>query len=84
MMVTLQARLGPAFSREVESLGLPALDAALRHRWPELREPVMLPWSDQPLLVLDGDRPWIVTAAEHDPYTRRGRTVVPHAQRREL
>jgi len=83
-MLTLHTRLGPDHLRAVEGAGLAALDTALHHRWPVLRRPLVLPWTDGPLLALDGDRPWLVAPVGHDPYTRGGRTVVPRAQRRAL
>jgi hypothetical protein len=48
------------------------------------RPPLILPWSEQPVLGLDRGRPWLYGPVERDPMALGGRTVVPGRQLREL
>jgi hypothetical protein len=58
--------------------------AELRRRWPELREPRVAPWTEDLTIILEGNRPWLFGPIEHDPHARKGRSVVPRAQIRQL
>jgi hypothetical protein len=61
------------------------VDAALRRRWPELPEPIVLPWSEHPVIALDGDKPWLYAPVERDPLTTaRGHTILPRREIRRL
>jgi len=58
---------------------------ALRREFPQLRDPLILPWSEQPVIALDGDRPWLFGPIERDPQrTAGGRTVLPRRELRGL
>lgn len=63
---------------------LAALGASVERHHPGLRDARVLPWSDEPLLVLDRERPWVISPVERDPQARSGRTVVPREQLRQL
>ena len=63
---------------------LSALEASVERDWPGLADARVLPWSDEPLLLLDRDRPWVVAPVERDPLARDGRTIVPGQQLRQL
>jgi hypothetical protein len=54
--------------------------------WPSLPEPILLQWTETPLVSIDRSGvPWIIGPAEHDPQRSvRGRTVIPHKQRAKL
>jgi hypothetical protein len=59
-----------------------AADAQLRLRFPQLPEPLVLPWSELPVLGLDRETPWLYGPIERDPLTTAdGRAVLP---RREI
>lgn len=61
------------------------VDAALRRWWPELPEPTLLLWSEQPVIALDGDTPWLYGPVERDPLmTARGHAILPRREIREL
>ena len=54
---------------------------ALRAAYPELLEPRILPHLEQPMLALDGDRPWLIGPVDHDPQrTARGHSYLPRRQ----
>lgn len=63
-----------------------AADAVLRWRYPALAEPLLLPWSELPVLGLDREgAPWLYGPAERDPFAAPdGRTAVPGPERRRL
>jgi hypothetical protein len=62
-----------------------ALVANLRWRWPQLPEPLILPWTEEPVIALDRDTPWLYGPIERDPLTTpRGHTIVPRRQIRQL
>ena len=49
------------------------MDVELRRRWSQLPTPMMLPWVEQPVLVLDRGTPWVYGPVEQDPgMTERG------------
>jgi len=60
------------------------LEDRFRAAFPTLHSPLRWVWSDDPLLVLDGERPWLVTPLSRDPQARGGRPVLPREQRRQL
>lgn len=80
-MLTLEAYTG---SSVPERSALTNIDSCLRWRHPDLPAPLMAPWTEAPLLVLDRGEPWVVTPAERDPMARDGRTVIPRAAHRTL
>jgi hypothetical protein len=41
--------------------------ADLERQWPQLPPPIVRPWSDDPVVALDGSTPWLVTPASRDP-----------------
>lgn len=60
-------------------------DAQLRWKHPELPQPLVLPWSELPVLGLDRATPWLYAPVERDPLaTPRGRTVMPRREIRRL
>jgi hypothetical protein len=49
------------------------MDVEPRRRWSQLPAPMVLPWVEQPVLVLDRGAPWVYGPVEHDPgMTDRG------------
>jgi hypothetical protein len=61
------------------------VDAELRSRFPQLPEPLVLPWSELPVLGLDRETPWLYGPIERDPLAASyGRTVVPRREIRRL
>ncbi|TCK21388.1 hypothetical protein [Pseudonocardia endophytica] len=63
---------------------LTRLSAHLHFRHPELPSPVVLHWSDEPVLLLDAGRPWLYGPAGRDPAAVDGRAVLPRRQVRRL
>jgi hypothetical protein len=62
-----------------------AMDLDLRRRWPQLQTPRELPWSEQPVLVLDRGTPWPYGPVERDPLrTARGHIVLPRREIKRL
>jgi hypothetical protein len=72
-------RLDAAASAELADL-----EARFRAAFPSLQRPLRWVWSDDPLLVLDRERPWLVTPLSRDPQARGGRPILPREQRRQL
>lgn len=61
------------------------MDAMLRWRHPDLPDPLVLPWSELPVLGLDGEIPWMYAPIERDPLAAPdGRTAVPRRELRRL
>ena len=59
--------------------------AELERQFPQLPPPVVLPWSDQPVVALDRGQPWLLSPARSDPVMGdRGPAVLPRRQRRQL
>lgn len=83
-MQTLDLRRDPQLARSDTVRELADLAADLRIRCPELPAPLLASWSDDPVAVLDGGRPWVITSVKRDPQSRGGRSVLPGPQRREL
>jgi hypothetical protein len=65
---------------------LAELSVQINQMWPSLPEPLLLPWTETPLVSIDRSGvPWVIGPAEHDPLrSARGRTVIPHKQRAKL
>jgi hypothetical protein len=74
----------PSTTPAPRSVDLERAAAALRASWPQLPTPVVLPWSDDPVLLLDGRRPWLYAPARRDPALIDGRAVVPRRQAKRL
>lgn len=63
------------------TITLAALEADLRRRWPQLPEPLTLPWTEEPVIALDRDTPWLYGPIERDPLTTaQGHTIMPRGQ----
>lgn len=61
------------------------VDAHLRWRFPQLPDPLVLPWSELPVLGLDRETPWLYGPIERDPLTTaRGRAALPRWEIRRL
>jgi hypothetical protein len=84
MMQTLDLRRDLELADSATVHELAELAAGVRRACAGLPEPLLAPWSVDPVVVLDGGRPWVITSVERDPQARGGRAVVPWAQRREL
>jgi hypothetical protein len=65
---------------------LAELSVQINQMWPSLPEPLLLEWTETPLVSTDSSGvPWVIAPAEHDPLrSARGRTVIPHKQRAQL
>src|SRR6476646_1953351 len=54
-------------------------------RFPQLQEPRMFTWSEQPVVVLDRGAPWLYGPVERDPLmTARGHVVLPRREIKRL
>ena len=62
------------------------LSVQIKDKWPSLPHPLLLEWTETPLVSLDRSGvPWVIGPAERDPLrSSRGRTVVPRRQRVRL
>jgi hypothetical protein len=70
-------------TRQHRTADLDRQAAALRSLHPELPRPLFLPWSEEPVLLLDQGRPWLYGPARRDPAAVDGRAAVPrHIARR--
>jgi hypothetical protein len=65
---------------------LAELSVQINQMWPSLPEPLLLAWTETPLVSIDrSGLPWVIGPAEHDPLrTSGGRTFIPHKQRAQL
>jgi hypothetical protein len=65
---------------------LTELSVQIKDKWPSLPDPLLLEWTETPLVSLDRSGvPWVISPAERDPLrSSRGRTVVPRRQRVRL
>jgi hypothetical protein len=65
---------------------LAELSVQINQMWPSLPKPLLLPWTETPLVSIDRSGvPWVIGPAEHDPLqSARGRTVIPYKQRAQL
>ena len=62
-----------------------AVDLALGRRFPQLRAPRTVTWSEQPVVVLDEGVPWLYGPVERDPLmTARGHVVLPRREIKRL
>jgi hypothetical protein len=83
-MLTLDIRRDAALDSAARD-ELTRVAVALDRRWPQLPPPIVLPWSDQPVVARDRDSVWLWGPAARDPLAGRdGETVVPRRQRQEL
>ena len=66
--------------------GVADLRLQVQQRWPDLPTPLILEWTETPLLAVDDSGvPWLIGPAEQDPLRdSRGRTVLPSKQRDRL
>ena len=79
--------LTPSNSAEVRSRpGLAELSVQINEKWPSLRPPLELEWTETPLVSLDRTGvPWVIAPIERDPLRgSKGRTVIPRRQRARL
>lgn len=83
-MQTLDIRRDPALADTAAVHQLAKLATDVRQRCPDLAEPLLALWSVDPVIVLDRNRPWVITSVERDPQARAGRGVLPGPQRRQL
>jgi hypothetical protein len=85
-MNALDVRIRPLSRKVGTQPELARLSAQIEERWPHLVPPVVLEWSERPVVVLDNHRvPWIYGPVERDPLrNRRGGTVMPHRERARL
>jgi hypothetical protein len=65
---------------------LAGLSGQVEMRWPDLAPPLVLEWTETPLIAVDHSGvPWVIAPAERDPVRdSRGHTVVPRRQRVKL
>lgn len=71
--------------REERDVELARLDAELTGRWTELPRPIVVEWSEAPILTLDRGRPWLFGPAERDPLRNHaGHAIMPRRQRAQL
>ena len=84
MVLTLDIRNDPAAAEYRGLAELAGVASEIRRGDPRLPAPIALHWSEDPVLALDGDRPWLYGPIERDPTAVRGRVVVPAGQRRRL
>jgi hypothetical protein len=69
----------------VTDVELARLHRRLRQSWPGLPQPLVIPWSESPVLTLDRGTPWLYGPVERIPlHGRTGHTVVPRRQRAKL
>lgn len=83
-MMTFDLRTDAAAGEYPALPGMVELADRLGRAHPALPEPLVLPWSEEHVLVLDGDRPWLVSPLDRDVTRLDGRVVVPRAVRRRL
>jgi hypothetical protein len=62
------------------------LSVQVSEKWPSLRPPLQLEWTETPLFSLDrAGVPWVIAPVERDPMPgTQGRTVIPRGQRARL
>jgi hypothetical protein len=65
---------------------LAGLSQQVEASWPDLPPPLVLEWTETPLIAVDRSSvPWVIAPAERDPVRdSRGHTVVPRRQRIKL
>jgi hypothetical protein len=83
-MQALDVRRDPAMGVGTRSV-LTRTAADLARAWPQLPAAVVLPYSDHPIVALDGDRPWLWAPVRRDPLMgESGVAVLPRRPRHEL
>jgi hypothetical protein len=81
----LDVRLSPQPPDGPTRRELVDLSIHIHQEWPALLAPIVLEWSDNPVVALDGGVPWIYGPVERDPLRgSQGQTVIPHEHRAEL
>ena len=81
----LQARTTAQYIDRSSRDALADLAEHIGFLWPALPAPLVLGWSDDLRLVLDGEIPWIFGPVERDPLRgQRGTTVLPSGARKRL
>jgi hypothetical protein len=84
-MPDLELRTGPPGPDVPTDVVLAELAVHLRRTWPALPAPLMLEWSDSPVVALDHEVPWIYGPVERDPLRgSNGGTVIPRRVRARL
>lgn len=85
-MHALDVRTRPNFQELTTRAELENLGDHIQRRWPKLLDPVMLEWSDDPVVALDRSGvPWVFGPVERDPLRgSHGSTVVPRQQLAQL
>jgi hypothetical protein len=85
-MHALDVRTRPNFQDLTTRAELENLGDHIQRRWPKLLDPVMLEWSDDPVVAFDRSGvPWVYGPVERDPMRgSRGTTVVPREQLAQL
>jgi hypothetical protein len=64
---------------------LARLDAELTECWADLPRPIVVEWSEAPVLTLNRGTPWLLGPAERDPLRNRmGKPILPRQQRTKL
>jgi hypothetical protein len=79
--------LSPSHPPEVrDHPELAQLSVQINQQWPSLPPPLLLEWTETPLVSIDSSGvPWLIAPAERDPLRdTRGRTVIPRKQRASL
>lgn len=75
----------PTTTTATPSGELASLAVSVHRQWPQLRSPIVLEWSDRPVVALDRGAPWLYGPADRDPLMGAGGPVaVPRRQRRQL
>jgi hypothetical protein len=79
--------LSPSHPPEVRTHPeLSELSLEIEERWPDLRPPLLLEWTETPLVSVDRSGiPWVIGPVERDPMPAPGGgTVLPRRQRSRL
>jgi hypothetical protein len=83
-MKTLDVRDDPALDVGMRDV-LARTAADLGRAWPQLPPAVVLPYSGDPIVALDGEQPWMWAPVRRDPLLgENGVAVLPRRPRREL
>src|SRR4051812_7130048 len=78
--------LSPWHSEVLSHPGLAELSVQINEKWPSLRPPLQLEWTETPLVSLDrAGVAWAIAPVERDPLgSPQGGTVLPRGQRARL
>jgi hypothetical protein len=83
-MHTVDARRAQ-LERPDADLGLARVAEDLNRRWSDLPVPITMPFSEEPVVIMDRDAPWLVAPAERDPLRDHdGRIALPRRPRGRL